>query len=274
MRRREKAAPIRRNDGDSLKAGFLNLLWLIVLSIWLVGLFVLCRVLSVSHIHIAFRALLIFSVSFLGILLTNFLFRNSPRVKIYRLQAGQFHAFCRAIKQAAGTLELQEILDSAAKIIVEVAGVRGCSIKLLDSKSGEIRAGTIVGIEPEAIDVALNAVENLYQQGASSREPVIVRDIFMRDFPAVNEEIESLICVPLRLEERNLGAICIFGERGQKLSAEMISLLSSLGDVVSLAIAHAFMYEELKILVETKTKFMLQASHELRSPLSSIQSIA
>ncbi|MBA7554962.1 Adaptive-response sensory-kinase SasA [subsurface metagenome] len=96
----------------------------------------------------------------------------------------------------------------------------------------------------------------------------------MRDYPAVNEEVESLICVPLRLEDMNLGAICIFGERGQKLSAEMISLLSSLGDVVSLSIAHAFMYEDLKILGETKTKFMFETSHELRSPLNSIQSIA
>ena len=265
---------VNRKRDESLKAGILNLLWLVVLSICLVGLVVLCKVLSVSHIHIVFRALLILSLSFLIILLTNFMFRNSPRVKIYRRQAGQFHAFCRAIKQAAGTLELQEILDSAAKIIVEVAGVRGCSIKLLDSKSGEMKAGTIVGIEPESMGVALNAVESLYQQGTSSREPIIVQDIFMRDFPAVNEEVESLICVPLRLEDMNLGAICIFGARGQKLSAEMISLLSSLGDVVSLSIAHAFMYEDLKILGETKTKFMLEASHELRSPLNSIQSIA
>lgn len=263
----------RKSDG-SLKTRILNLLWLIVLAICFVGIVFLCKVLWVSHIHIVFRVLLILSVTFLSILFANFLFRNSPRVRICRRQAGQFHAFCRAIKQAAGTLELQEILDSTAKIIVEVAGVRGCSIKLLDSKSGEMKAGTIVGIEPEAIEEALNAVESLYHQGTSSREPIIVQDIFMRDFPSVNEEVESLICVPLRLEDMNLGAICIFGERGQKLSAEMISLLSSLGDVVSLSIAHAFMYEDLKILGETKTKFMFEASHELRSPLNSIQSIA
>jgi signal transduction histidine kinase len=54
----------------------------------------------------------------------------------------------------------------------------------------------------------------------------------------------------------------------------MISLLSSLGDVVSLAIAHALVYEDLKNLVQTKTKFMFQASHELRSPLNTIQSMA
>ena len=274
MKRREKAIPTKRNEADSLKSGFLNLIWLIGLSMWLFGLFVLCSALSKSHILTVFKVLIIFLVIFSGALLTNFLYRNSPGVRIYRLQARQFHAFCRAIKQAAGTLDLQEILDSAAKIIVEVVGVRGCSIKLLDSKSGKMRAETIVGIEPEAIEVALNAVESLYRKGTTSREPVMARDILNRDFPAVNEEIESLICVPLRLEGRTAGAICIFGERGQKLSTRLVSLLSSLGDVVTLAIAHAFLYEDLKILVETKTKFMFQASHELRSPLTSIQSIA
>ena len=90
----------------------------------------------------------------------------------------------------------------------------------------------------------------------------------------VVDEVESLVCVPLRLEERIFGAICVYGEQGQRLSAEIISTLSSLGDVVSLAIAHAFVYQDLLSLSQTKTKFMLTASHELRSPADAIRSIA
>jgi signal transduction histidine kinase len=201
-------------------------------------------------------------------------FLNSPRVRTCREQARQFHAFCKAIKQAAGTLELKEILDSAAKVIVEATGVQGCSIKLLSSKTGTMIARTIVGLSEERSDQALDIVDDLYKKGTMARESIIVRDIYMRDFPAVDEEFESLICVPLYLEEKPLGAICIFGQRGQKLSPGMISLLASLGDVVSLAIAHALVYEDLKNLVQTKTKFMFQASHELRSPLNTIQSMA
>jgi len=199
---------------------------------------------------------------------------NSPRVRTCREQARQFHAFCKAIKQAAGTLELQEILDSAAKVIVEATGVQGCSIKLLSSKTGKMIARTIVGLGEDRSDQALDIVEDIYKKGTMTRESIIVRDIYMRDFPAVDEEFESLICVPLYLEEKPLGAICIFGQRGQKLSGGLISLLASLGDVVSLAIAHAMVYEDLKNLVQTKTKFMFQASHELRSPLNTIQSMA
>jgi len=216
----------------------------------------------------------LFGGSFGAVALSRIVFLNSPRVRTCREQAKQFHTFCKAIKQAAGTLELQEILDSAAKVIVEATGVQGCSIKLLSSKTGKMIARTIVGLGKDRSDQALDIVEDIYKKGTMARESIIVRDIYMRDFPAVNEEFESLICVPLYLEERPLGAVCIFGQRGQKLSPSMISLLASLGDVVSLAIAHALVYEDLKNLVQTKTKFMLQASHELRSPLNTIRSMA
>jgi two-component system phosphate regulon sensor histidine kinase PhoR len=44
--------------------------------------------------------------------------------------------------------------------------------------------------------------------------------------------------------------------------------------VISLAIAHALVYKEVKRLSDAKTKFLLHASHELRSPANAIESIA
>jgi len=269
-----KSKDPHHNGNEPKTTRFLDILWLIVLTLWLIGLFVLCRFLSGSDLSPVLRISVIGLISFGGVVVANLLFSNSPRVITCRLQAGQFHAFCGAIKQAAGTLELQEILDSSARTIVEVAGVRGCSIELLDSASGKMEVRSIVGMTKEAGDAASAAVTGMYQKGVGAGEPLLIRDVFIRDFPSVNEEFESLICVPLRLEERTLGAVCIFGARGQKLSNQLISLLSSLGDVVSLSIAHALIYEDLKRLVDVKTKFMFQASHELRSPLTSIQSIA
>jgi signal transduction histidine kinase len=46
-----------------------------------------------------------------------------------------------------------------------------------------------------------------------------------------------------------------------------------LGDLISLSITNASVYENLKRVNEAKTWFLLKASHELRSPLSSILSI-
>jgi signal transduction histidine kinase len=217
---------------------------------------------------------IVFAASLVGTASSGLLFLNSPEIASGQEQARQLRTFCRAIQQAARTLELQEILDSASKVILEVTKVGGCSIKLFDPKTGKARAGAVAGLDERRVDQALSTVESMHQRGVMTRESVIVRDVVMRDFPAVNEQIESLICVPLRLEEKLLGAICIFGEQGQRLSPEMVALLSSLGDVVSLAIAHALVYQDFKNLVQAKTKFMFQASHELRSPLSATQSLA
>jgi signal transduction histidine kinase len=184
-------------------------------------------------------------------------------------RAAQLQRFCSAIKKAAGTLELQAILDASARVVTEVTGVRGCSINLLDPARGTMELGASVGItRKEAI--GLSTHEGDLMKG----KPLVIRDTLVRDFPEVVDEVESLVCVPLRLEEQIFGAICVYGEQGQRLSAEIISTLSSLGDVVSLAIAHAFVYQDLLSLSQTKTRFMLTASHELRSPADAIRSIA
>ena len=190
-----------------------------------------------------------------------------PRSLVER--AVQLQRFCAEIKKAAGTLELQTLLDASAHVVADVTGVRGCSIDLLDSRTGKMVSRAAVGIDR---DVVVDRAA--YQRSLLRGDPLMIRDTLVREFPEVDDEIESLICVPLRLEERIFGAMCVYGERGQRLSAERISTLSSLGDVVSLALAHAFLYDDLRSLSETKTRFMLHASHELRSPANAIQSIA
>jgi signal transduction histidine kinase len=220
------------------------------------------------------RASVILASGLIGLLTGGVFVAHAPKVRARRIREKQFHAFYKAISQATKTLQLQEILDSAAKIIVDVAGVRGCSIKLLEAQSGRMAARSLAGIDAEKTESALEIAESIYHKGLMEGEPVVVRDTYLRDFPAVNEQVESMVCVPLRIEDRILGAVCVFGQRGQKLSREIISLLSVLGDVVSLAIAHALRYENLKDVVDTKTNFMLTASHELRSPLDTLQSMA
>jgi len=249
-------------------------LWLAATCLWIAGLFLSRLLMERWSVPLWLQALIAAGGSAAGILAGGFLFLNSSQIRVVRQQAAQLHAFCKAIKKAAGTLQLQEILDSAARVIVEVTGVKGCSIKLLESRTGSLKARAIVGIEPSAIESTVKTVDSIYHAGMMAKGSVIVRDTLLREFPAVNEEAESLICVPLHLEERMLGAICVFGQQGQRLSSGMISLLASLGNVVSLAIAHAFVYEDLEKLVQLKTRFMFQASHELRTPLNTIQSIA
>jgi len=66
----------------------------------------------------------------------------------------------------------------------------------------------------------------------------------------------------------------VYGEKGGKLSPEMLAFLSRLGDLAVLSIQNAEMYETLKKVDAAKSWFLRKAAHELASPLSVIQSVA
>jgi LytS/YehU family sensor histidine kinase len=152
-------------------------------------------------------------------LATGLILRNAPRFRSIYDRASQLQLFCAAIKKAASTLELQEILDTSVRVVAEVTGVEGCTINLQEQETGKMTAQARVGVER---DVVIERAT--YQKRLLAGKPLVIRDTVAREFPEVDDEIESLICVPLRLEERIFGSICIYGEPGKKLSEVMLSL--------------------------------------------------
>ncbi len=249
-----------------------RVLWLVFVPIVLAFL-ILVRIHITGNRGTVFFWILIVSTGVLGFLEGYSVLRCSYH-KLLAQRFNQCKRFCEAIRNATRSLELQEILDATTRIVVDVVGVKGCSIKLLDPKSGRMRIRSLTGIKKNIPINMLDVSDNIYTKSLKAGEPVIVKDALIKDFPEVNDEIESLVCVPIGVKEKTLGAICVYERKGKKLSQEMTSFLSNLANAVSLSIAHVSIYENLKSLVEAKTWFMLQTSHELRSPLSSIRSIA
>jgi signal transduction histidine kinase len=249
-------------------------LWIPALPIWACSLVMLGLLIAYRHERtalVAAAALTAVALSFLmGVLLSAVL----PRYRFLNQRAQRLEAIYEIIHKAGASLNLQEVLDAITRFTVEVTAVRGCSVKLWDTDSGTMRVRSLAGIAREASDLSIDVAENLYHRSLMEGKAVLVDDALERDFPEVDDQTESLICVPLRNEGRTLGALCVYGERGRRLNQEMISLYSILGDLVTLSISNASVYENLKRLDEAKTWFLLKASHELRSPLNTIQSVA
>ncbi|HET6487546.1 MAG TPA: ATP-binding protein [Spirochaetia bacterium] len=158
-------------------------------------------------------------------------------------RARQLQAVYDVISKAGASLELQEVLDSITRLTVEVTGVRGCAIKLRD---------------PSADHLTIRSVE-----GIGGAETI----------PSLEAE-DSLVCVPLRHDGRELGALCVYGEEGRPVTPATLAFLSSLGNLASLSIEHAEVYQTLKRVDEAKGWFLRKAAHELASPLAAVQSIA
>lgn len=217
--------------------------------------------------------LLIFS-SICGAFTLYFLFRDLFVFNELETRASQLEAVHKIIQKAGRSLELKETLDTITEVTVEVTGVRGCSIKLFDPETGTMRVHSIAGLKREISDLSVDVAENIYHKGLVNGRPVFVEDALKKDFPELDDEMESLICVPLTMDKKPLGALCVYGEKGEQLSSDMINFLASLGELVTLSIANATVFENLKKLDKVKTWFLLKASHELKSPLNAIRSIS
>jgi len=248
-------------------------LWIVLLPIWVSSLVYLAVVLGQASTSLPLTLAAVICVGGISLVQGLLIAFDLPRIKRTGRRARALEAIYEVLHKAGGSLELQEVLDAVTGITVQVTGVRGCSIKLWDTDSGTMRVRSMAGIAREAADLSIDVAENIYHRSLMEGNAVLVEDALREDFPEVDDETESLICVPLRGEKHILGALCLYGQRGQSLSQEMISLFSILGDLVTLSIANASVYENLKRLNEAKTWFLLKASHELRSPLSTIQSI-
>ena len=197
-----------------------------------------------------------------------------PPLKRAIRHSRHLEAVYEVIRKAGKSLELQAVLDTITRVTVEVTGVRGCSLKLWDPEAGTMRVRSTAGIERRPADLSIDVAQNLYHRSLMEGNVVAVEEALEQDFPEVDDQTEALICVPLRVETKVLGALCVYGRRGERLSPEMTSLLSILGELVTLSISNASAYENLKRLDQAKSWFLLKASHEIRSPLHTIQSIA
>ena len=200
--------------------------------------------------------------------------RDLPSQRALETRALQVQAVCDLIRKAGASLDLQEVLDSITRLTVQAVGVRGCSIKLLDPGRGHMSVRSIAGLRRQVAELSADAAESIATRSLINGQPVLVEGAAQSEFPELDEESESLICVPLRHEAKVVGALCVYGEKGRKLSPEMLSFLSRLGDLAVLSIENAAVYESLKKVDEAKSWFMRKAAHELASPLSVIQSVA
>jgi signal transduction histidine kinase len=197
-----------------------------------------------------------------------------PGQRALETRAMQVEAVCNLIRKAGASLDLQEVLDSITRLTVQAAGVRGCSIKLLDPARGRMSVRSIAGLHRQVAELSAEAAESIATKSLLDGRPVLVEGAEQSEFPELDGESESLICVPLRHESKVVGALCVYGEKGGKLSPEMLAFLSRLGDLAVLSIQNAAVYETLKKVDEAKSWFLRKAAHELASPLSVIQSAA
>jgi signal transduction histidine kinase len=191
---------------------------------------------------------------------------RAAREKLERLQA--------VSDLALANLKLDELLAVLLPRIRDILRADTCAVLLLETQTQELVARGAVGIEEEVErGVRIPFGKGFAGRVAAEKRPVFLPDVDHADVlnPILREKgIKSLLGVPLLVDERAIGVLHVGTLIPRKFDAEDLELLQHVAYRLALAVERAKLHEDLLLLDELRTNFIAIASHELRTPATSV----
>ena len=163
-----------------------------------------------------------------------------------------YTALYQAALTFSSSLELAVLLQSVVKSITEAMQVKGCGLRLLDPRTGQLQLSAVYGLSSGylakgPVDVEHSRIDS----EALSGKAVIIPDVstdtrFQYKEAAKREGIVSVLCVPLEVRGEAIGVLRVYADVLCNFCDEDIQFLSVLASLAALAIENANLYESLK----------------------------
>lgn len=184
----------------------------------------------------------------------------------------------QAITDAAlAHLDVDALLAVILPRIRDILNADTCAVLLLDEHTDELVARSAVGIEGEVEQgVRIPVGGGFAGRIAASMEPVILDDVDHANVlnPILRETgIKSMLGVPLVVRGRAIGVLHVGTLVPRRFERDDVELLSLVGERVALAVERAQLHQETVLLDQLKLNFVAIASHELRTPATSVYGV-
>lgn len=204
-------------------------------------------------------------------------------------QAARASALAEASRAfAEASLDYQAVLETVSRTVAEVLE-GGCITRLLDEDNQRLDAVAVYHRDPAALD-ALQELRRLHfdpREGLSGQVlatgealsmPVVDQDHLLRvgaagfrDF-ITRFPMHSLLIVPLRVRGRAIGTLTVWrDEPGRPYTDADQTFLQNLADRAALNVDNAQLYREAQAAVLAREEFLSIASHELKTPLTTVK---
>ena len=176
------------------------------------------------------------------------------------------------VKDMDAHRKLDDLLNAAVSSASRIMGVKAGSIKLLDPDRRSLRFRAACGLSEDyltkgAIDVEESEINRLVLEGSLYAMAEIGEDDRYQYPEDIRREgIASMLCLPLKVEDRVLGVLCVYGRQENRFTRDDVDFFSLMSDLTALSI------ERLN-RDASRTWFLGKAAHQLRAPMNAVQSM-
>jgi len=181
----------------------------------------------------------------------------------------------QAVTDAAlAHLEVNELLNVLLPRIRDILRADTCAVLLLDPETDELVARAALGIEEE-VGVRIPIGAGFAGRVAGEARPMVID---VDEYPVYNpilrqKHLRCMVGVPLLVRGVSLGVLHVGALTARQFTSDEVELLQLVAQRVAIAIERAQLHEELIQLDQLKLNFVANASHELRTPATSVYGV-
>jgi GAF domain-containing protein len=163
-----------------------------------------------------------------------------------------YTALYQAALTISSSLELDQVLQSVVTVITKAMKVKGCTLRLLDPSTGNLKLSAVCGLSGTylakgPVDVVNSPIDQEAMQGTRVYVPDVRVDArFHYQEAARQEGLVSVLCVPLEVRGEVIGVMRVYTNNERQFHESEMQFLSVLGSLAALAIENARLYEDLK----------------------------
>ncbi len=151
------------------------------------------------------------------------------------------------IALVAGAFSLQEVLDKLAEAAVKIAGVKACSIRLLDEEAGDLKMRSTYGLSEEYRNKGVVSKDDTVVKAAFAGEAVVLDDVRVDGRvkykqAAIKEGLVSQLTVAMQFRGKAIGVLRLYSPRPRRFNEDDISLARAVASQCAVAITNAKLY--------------------------------
>jgi signal transduction histidine kinase len=182
------------------------------------------------------------------------------------------------IEATLANLGFEELVPELLRRLRDVLHVDTAAVLMLEEETNELVARAAVGLEEEVEQgVRIPVGGGFAGRIAAEARPIVLDDVDHADVlnPILREKgIKSMLGVPLIAAESVIGVLHVGTLKPRFFGSEDVELLQLVASRAAIAIEKARVHDETVRLDQMKLNFVAIASHELRTPATSVYGIA